>query len=385
MPSILEHEVCFVIHLEKDASLYFREEIKDNDPGLKISTRDIVMMEIPIKRKGPCVISPLGRKSAGLVSISRGMTESSARAMTHLSMSLIMIVSFKFTTRIIKGGKIMKRILFLSLLMVALMTSLLVGCAEKDLTQEDLEQLVNDVLVANAEVETVKFNMNTTTTMEVIGGPQPEGATMVGEGTGAIDSANREMYIIMDMDIDVPGKETQTMPMESYFVDGWAHIKVTIEEKGAQWMKMELPDKMWDSQSQINQQIEFLETADEVNYLGTEDVNGEDCYVVEVVPSTEALNKMLSQIQMPDIEGTDLSQLNFANMIKDMAFKQWIAEDGYLIMKSETNVVMEILPEDVGADINEFQKITSDQSSVMVFYDYNEPVSIELPAEIPNK
>jgi len=275
----------------------------------------------------------------------------------------------------------MKRIAFVGALVIALMASLLVGCADKELTQEDLEQLVNDVLVANAEVETVKFDMNTTTKMEMIGGPQPEGATMVGEGTGAIDSANRKMQIIIDMDIDVPGKAKQSMPMESYLVDGWMHIKVSIEEKGAQWVKMQFPDEMWDSQSQISQQIELLKTAKEVNFLGSEEVNGTDCYIVEVVPGAEALNKMLSQIQMPDIEGADFSQFSFADMIQDMSFKQWIAEDGYLIMKSETHVVMEISPEDVGASVEEFQKITMDQSAVMVFYDYNEPVSIELPAE----
>jgi outer membrane lipoprotein-sorting protein len=279
----------------------------------------------------------------------------------------------------------MKRIALLGILVLALMASLLVGCTDKELTQEDIEQLVNDVLVANADVETVKFDMNTTTQMEVIGGPQPDGATMVGEGTGAIDSANREMLIIMDMDIDVPGKERQSMPMESYLVDGWMHIKVSVEEQGAQWIKMQLPDEMWDSQSQIDQQIELLETAEEVNFLGSGDVNGTDCYVVEVVPSTEALNKMLSQIQMPDIEGADLSQFSFTEMIKDMSFKQWIAEDGYMIMKSETHVVMEISPENVGASVEEFQKITADQKAVMVFYDYNEPVSIELPSEALDK
>jgi outer membrane lipoprotein-sorting protein len=284
-----------------------------------------------------------------------------------------------------EGGETMKRIALLGILVLALMVSLLVGCTDKELTQEDIEQLVNDVLVANADVETVKFDMNTTTKMEVVGGPQPDGATMVGEGTGAIDSANREMLIIMDMDIDVPGKERQSMPMESYLVDGWMHIKVSVEEQGAQWIKMQLPDEMWDSQSQIDQQIEFLETAEEVNFLGSEHVDGTDCYVVEIVPSPDALNKMLSQIQMPDIEGADLSQFNFIDIIKDMSFKQWIAEDGHLIMKSETHVVMEISPENVGASVEEFQKITADQSAVMVFYDYNEPVSIELPAEALDK
>ncbi|MFC1915900.1 hypothetical protein ACFLW4_04320 [Chloroflexota bacterium] len=279
----------------------------------------------------------------------------------------------------------MKKITFLGVLVLALMASLLVGCTDKELAQEDMEQLVTDVLVANADVETVKFDINTTTQIEVIGGAQPNGATMVGDGTGAIDSANRKMQMIMDMDIDVPGKAKQSQPMEAYLVDGWMHIKMSVEEKGAQWVKMQFPDEMWDSQSQISQQLEFLRTAKEVNFLGADEVNGTDCYVVEIVPSREALNKMMSQIQMPEIEGADLSQVSFADMIKDMSFKQWVAQDSYLIMKSETHTVMEISPENVGASVEEFQKITLNQSSIMIFYGYNEPVSIELPAEALGK
>jgi len=90
-------------------------------------------------------------------------------------------------------------------------------------------------------------------------------------------------------------------------------------------------------------------------------------------------------MQMPDIEEADFSHLSFADMIKEMSFKQWIAEDGYLIMKSETHVLMEISSEDIGASVEEFQKITADQTSVMLFYDYNEPVSIKLPAEALGK
>jgi hypothetical protein len=275
----------------------------------------------------------------------------------------------------------MKRMLIIGLMTLSLLTGLVAGCTDKQLSDEDIEQLVNDVLVANAEVATVKFDINTTSNMEMIGGPEPGSATMAGDGSGAIDSANREMQIIMNMDIDVPGERSKSMPMESYLVDGWMHIKVTVEEKGAQWMKMELPDEMWDNQNQLEGQVELLRTADEVNFFGNEDVNGKSCYVVEIVPSTETINQMMSQIQLPDIEGADMSKINFADMIKELSFKQWIAEDGYLIMKSATYTVMELLPDNVGADEEEFQKITVNQTSEMVFYDYNEPVVIELPAE----
>jgi hypothetical protein len=279
----------------------------------------------------------------------------------------------------------MKRIAVVCLLVLSLVTSLLTGCNGKELTQEELEQLVNDVLAANAEVDTVKFDISTTTTMEMIGGSEPGFATMSGDGTGAIDSPNQAMQMIINMDIDIPGKARKSVPMESYFVDGWMHVKVSIEEKGAEWVKMKLPDGMWDSQSQISRQIELLKTADRVGFLGTEDVNGADCYIVEIVPGAEALSKLLSELQMPDTEGVDTSKLDLTDVIKEMSLKQWIAEDGYLIMKSETRLVMEISPADVGADEAEFQNITAEQSAIMTFYDYSEPVAIELPAEALEK
>jgi hypothetical protein len=68
-------------------------------------------------------------------------------------------------------------------------------------------------------------------------------------------------------------------------------------------------------------------------------------------------------------------------VVEEMSFKQWIDEDGYLIMKSETHVVTEMSQEDVGASLEDFKKITAEQSAVMVFYDYNEPVSIVLQGE----
>jgi hypothetical protein len=257
----------------------------------------------------------------------------------------------------------------------------MVGCTDKEMTPEELEQMVMDIVVANSEVQTVKFDITTNTAMVMVGGPNPGEATMAGAGTGAIDSTNRAMQMMINMDIDVPGEAAKSMPLESYLVNGWMHIKVSTEETGAEWVKMQLPDDMWDSQSQLSQQIEMLQTAEEVNFLGSAEVNGTDCYLVEIVPGAEVLRQLLSEFQMPDIEGVDAAKLNLGELIKELAIKQWIAKDGYLIMQSETHVIMEISPEDVGADVEEFQQITADQSAVMLFYDFNEPVSIELPAE----
>ena len=275
----------------------------------------------------------------------------------------------------------MKRILVLGVSLLALMASLLVGCAGGELTEAEMEQVLTDVLTANAEVDTCKFDLNMQATIEMTGGPEPGGASMLGSGTGVVDSAAREMHMTMNTIIDTPEDGEVELSVEYYVVDGWMHIKMNLPDKGEQWMKMQMPEEMWEAQSQIDQQLELLETADEANYLGTEDIDGTPCYVVEIVASTEALGKLMSQYQLPEMEGVDLGEFDLTDMMKEMSVKQWVAKDSYLFMKTENHILLEILPGNVGASEEDFGKITEDITSGMKFYDYGEPVSIELPEE----
>jgi hypothetical protein len=58
---------------------------------------------------------------------------------------------------------------------------------------------------------------------------------------------------------------------------------------------------------------------------------------------------------------------------------QYIAEDSYLFMKTTQHIVMEITPEQVGVPEAEFERITEDVSTTMVFRNYDEPATIQLP------
>lgn len=48
------------------------------------------------------------------------------------------------------------------------------------------------------------------------------------------------------------------------------------------------------------------------------------------------------------------------------------------------DVVLEMLPEDVGATAEDFEKMTMDMKGPVKYYDYNKPVTIELPQEALN-
>jgi len=275
----------------------------------------------------------------------------------------------------------MKKIAIAGLGILAMIAVLVTGCAGGGLSQNEVEKMVTDILVANAEVNTCKFDLDMMTAVKIVGGSHEGETSVTGTGTGVLDSSNEEMYLTMNMEVELPGQGTQEIPVEYYFVNGWMYNGMNIPGQGMRWMKMEMPENMWSTQNQQEQQLELLKTAEEVNFLGEEDVNGTSCYVVEIVPSMDALQKMVSQIEMPEMEGVDLGDLNLASMFKGMSIKQWIAKDSYLFLKSENNMSIEIQPGDVGATEADFEKIVEDVNIQMVFYDYGEAVSIELPVE----
>jgi hypothetical protein len=277
---------------------------------------------------------------------------------------------------------VVKKILVLSLVLVLSLTFW--GCAGGQLTQEgefsqqEIDQIVANTIAANAAVNTANFDMNMPMTMELVGGSQAGKMTMAADATGAMDIADKEMQMTVNMTMDIPGQARQEVTEEVYVVGAWIYMKVSITGQGEQWMKMKLTEEMWQQQNQIEQQIEFLKTAIKVNYLGSESVSGTSCYVFEIEPSMETLGNLLSQQQAA---GIDFSQLNLANLIKKMSVKEWIARDSYLLTKAEVNILMEMRPADVGATASDFTKMTIDMNVGVKVYDYNQPVTITLPPE----
>ncbi|MCK4368634.1 MAG: hypothetical protein KAV68_03070 [Dehalococcoidales bacterium] len=268
-----------------------------------------------------------------------------------------------------------KRILALSLALILSFT--LVGCVG-GLPQEEIDQIIANV--TSAEYDTVKFDVEMPMTMEVVGGSEPGKASISVDGTGVMDMANEEMQMTMSMAMDIPGIGEQEMAAEVYIVGGWLYTKVDIPEIGEQWMKMAVTEEMWQQQGQIEPLLEFLRTAVEIDYLGSETVSGTECYLFEIVPSMEALGELLSQ-ETSGMGIMDFSQFDLADLYKELSVKEWIAKDSYLLMKVEIEMVLEMSASDVGATADDFDKMTMDIKIVESFYDYNEPVSIELPPE----
>jgi len=268
-------------------------------------------------------------------------------------------------------------------IIAAVMLSLLAatGCAGNPMSDEAIEKTVEEIVAANLAVETTTFDLAMEATVSVQGAAGVEQTSLSGAGSGAVDSTNQTMHMVMSMTTGVPGQSPLEIPVEYFLVDGWMYMSVAVPGQGTQWMKMRMPEGMWEQQDQIQQQVDLLKAADEVNYLGTEEVNGVDCYVVEIVPNLDSIRKMMGQMQgqLPSMGDLDLSSLDLGQMVKQVSMTQYIAVDGYLFMRTDQHILIEMTPAMLGIPEGEFDVIVEDITTTMVFGDYNKPVTIQMP------
>jgi hypothetical protein len=276
----------------------------------------------------------------------------------------------------------MRKILLAAGLCLVLLTGALAGCAGPGIDDEVI-QIVDSVLETNSKVETFKFTMSILETIDVETANNdediPNNMMLTGGGEGLVDIVNRSMQIKLGTSMDIAGETIDNLPIETYMFEGVVYTKVAMPEGEEKWIRMTMPEEMWEQQNQLVQQAEMLDNSDSVKYLGEEDIDDVQCYVVELKPSAESIEKLLSQLDVPVASDFTDVKMDLGSLIQEMVIKQWVAKDSYLFIKTQEHMAMELTPQDIGLSANEFKKMRIVADIEMVFYDYDEPVSIELP------
>jgi hypothetical protein len=241
------------------------------------------------------------------------------------------------------------------------------------------EQITADAILASSQVSTVKMEISMTGTVEIVGGSQAGTSTMASKASSISDYINKRQMTTMDIAIDMPGKGQQQQTSRMYMVEGWMYIKVVLPGGGEQWSKMKMPDILSANQSELAKQADFLKTAQKVTLLGSEKVDGVDCYILQIDPDMQKIKDWLSSQN----SGLDLSTMN-SQSYKSYTFKQWISQDDFLPIKVIQDMTVEILPGANGSTGSDFEKESYSIHAEGKFYDHNKPVTIELPPEAQN-
>jgi len=245
------------------------------------------------------------------------------------------------------------------------------------------EEIRDEAIAAEAELDTCQFDMDMTMDMRIVMDGETFDSAMVIDVEGAIDKPNEEMYMDMTMIMEMTGEEDMEMSMALYIVEDWMYAGQEMPGEPATWLKMLMPEGMWEQISEqydiVAQHLDVL-LGVEVQLVGTETVDGTECYVLEVIPSMEELWALM---QLAGAGEGLPPGLDFEELITDFSIRYWIAKDTYFTLKSAVELTMVLAPEDLGIPpelAGEFDA-TADMSMTGIMHHFNEAVSIELPPE----
>ncbi len=253
------------------------------------------------------------------------------------------------------------------------------------------QEIIDGAIQALDDVRSYEFEMDMSLDMVA----EDEGETlemsMEMDYSGALDLDNKQLRLEVTASVAMPGEDEEEMGMEAYLVDNIGYMM--IEEPGEEpvWDKDEFSEAEWEEAwestvetlSLAEPQLELLETA-EVEVIGSESVKGVDCYVLQITLDAEQLWEMIMQQAMLGFGGSlglpEFSEELFDKVSHSSSMKQWVAKDTYFLMKVETDMSIELTAEAMGFPEEEGEA-TIDLAMTILVYNYNQPVSIELPPE----
>lgn len=249
-------------------------------------------------------------------------------------------------------------------------TTLFLGCTEET---SNAIKIKTDLIEAIQSLNSYKLSSDMTMDMTITNssGTITQGTLMT--LTGEIDIEYQKLKI----ESITTSAESGEIFLYYYIVDG---IMYGGQEIGGEvtWTSQDLSLtgeenllNTWYSQSQLEGQInQVLDNAD-VRQLDDESVNGDDCFVLKVIPNFESEQANPYGIQISD---------DPSGMFQEMDVKYWISKDTNLLVKAYTKMIMDMswMFALFGGEID---SVIYDMEITQTYYDFNVPVTIEVPAE----
>jgi hypothetical protein len=274
------------------------------------------------------------------------------------------------------------KILIMSLVLVMVLP--FTACGE-GVESPSAQEIVDGATQALDDIRTYEFEMDTT--LDMAGEVEGEAfeMTMGIVSSSALDLDNRQIELNMAVNVALPEEDEIGMTVEAYLIDNIGYAMMDFPGTDPTWEKEEVSEADWEEVIEVislaESQVELLETA-EVEVIGSEKVKGVDCYVLQVTPDMAQLWETVMQqatlgfggeIGWPALTEEILDKASYS-----FSVKQWIAKDTYFLTKVEIDMAIELTAEAMGVEEGE---ASIDSAMTMLMYNYNQPVSIELPPE----
>ena len=242
------------------------------------------------------------------------------------------------------------------------------------------EELLEKMAEAFRGVETFRIDMEMTMDMDMemeIEMPKDMETvrkaiekSSLSQSASQVDLINQRMMMTttskttMSLMPGVPEKVME-MEMEMYLVDGTMYMKTAMLGMPPMWMKSEVP---W--VCSLEQAIGLLKVS-QIDILRVEEVNGVESYVLKVVPDLGKFREIMGGAMT--VPGMDLDLeamgIDLEEMFQEITMKSWVCRNTFLPVKDQSQMTMVL------------KEMEMEMSMMSRSHSFNEPVTIELPAE----
>jgi hypothetical protein len=245
-------------------------------------------------------------------------------------------------------------------------------------TSSTAEKIAAKSITAIAKLQSFKFGMDFAMSSDFPIGGQTSTMTIQQTATGLVDILNKEVAMNAIMGLEIPSQAQQNVSAEIYIENGWIYTGTAMTGVTEQWSKMDLTDEMWAAQSQISSLTGFLDNPISLDLVGSENVNGTDCYVLSIYPEANALSNWMQGQMRLEQANVNLNSLDLSQILQNFTVKDWIAKDSYLPVKQQIGVNLDTSSIQTTSSADNTQ-MNINMNATLTYSDYDQPASIQLP------
>ena len=252
-------------------------------------------------------------------------------------------------------------------------------------TADELSASELQALLVNstANLQSYSFLMDMDQRTELVNLSDPSGEVQMivsrSFGIGAINMTQRALKLVMATVVVPEGDvgNATAMAMDEYLINDTIYLRI-----GENWTSLKLPftENVWSQQNTLDQQVEMLNSSN-ITLLGSESIDGVDCYKIKADIDTASLAAELSQTSSP----LPLQLMNYSQLFNDAVLEAyyWITKDTLLLKRSDIFESFVIRPQELGLEPKGPESVEMRvYANISMTYDgFNESINIELPAE----
>jgi hypothetical protein len=259
------------------------------------------------------------------------------------------------------------RVFSAMLVLLILVAAIACGSGEKEITGDEL---IDGILASVENQETCRLEMSMDFAMSGTFDGEYGEIDYSMDANGVVDTAAQEMqlYVTTSMNVRATTQTEETTIVKEYILGDMAYVGVVSQVAPIEWVKGDVSEDFWETQDYVSSQIALVRGGEAV-ILGTEIVKGIDCYIAEISPDMDELLEYISS----QVEQEDLSVEITEDSISNYSQKGWYAKDTFFPLKSHQEFDMKV---DIEGNEATYHFIID-----TIYYDWNKPVSIELPSE----